>query len=111
MAIRIGIAIFSGLAASSLFFPIRKYLLEWSYPWDLVSTAAVFVVAMGLAAFFANRDSAVAKTVRSLMSGNTVKGTMTGKIDGLETKESPAEVLSGNDIKGDANFQIKNTKL
>lgn len=105
-----GINILLGVAASIIFYPTQKYLLEWPYPWDLVSTGAVLVVTIGLASYLMRRKQSANKS--QILSDIEAKSGMKARIDNLETKETPARVLSNLKVEGGhADFEIKDTKL
>lgn len=104
-------SIFVGVAASALFYLIQKYLLGWPYPWDIISTAAVLLAAALLAALLTRAPSNAPKEGTSILSNiETGKG-MNATIDGLETREPPDKILSNLNVEGDAEFEIKNTKI
>jgi len=109
--VKLGREIGVAIAASAIFFGIERYLLNWPYPWDLVSLAVVFAVSIAVAFLYPKKDGDGAKPSVRIMSGNEVTGDMTGRIDGLETKGPSSETLSDNTVGGNANFEIKNSKF
>lgn len=103
--------IFIGLASAAAFFLIQKYLLDWKYPWDLVSTIAVFAASCAFALFFQKWTFGKGDEDKRIMSGNRVQGSMKGNIEDSEIISPTPSVLSDNKIGGDAEFQINNSKI
>lgn len=109
MGIRIGILV--GVASAAAFFLIQKYLLGWPYPWGIIATFAVLVVSTTLAAFLNKTAAGKLRSDAEIMSNIEVERGMKATIDGLETAETPANLLSDIKVGGDAEFTIKNTRL
>ena len=101
-----------GVAASILFYPVQKYLLEWPYPWDIVSTFGVLIVTIGLVALVTKRVPEGREKGTAIMSDVDADRGMKARIDGLEMSQPPSDVLSRVKVKGgNADFEIKDTKL
>lgn len=109
MAVLVGILI--SLAAATAFFFIEPYLTELDQLWRLVGTVVVFVIFAGLAMLFHKKSPGEKSEGTDIISDNEVEKDMTAKINGLETKQSATKVLSGNKVGGNADFEIKNSKL
>lgn len=109
MGIRASILV--GVASSALFYLVQKYFLGWTYPWDIIATAVVLFSAVILAAFLTKNTSSAPKKRTSIMSDIEAKQDLKAKTDGLETKESPEKFLSNLKVDGNAEFDIKDTKI
>ncbi|MGJ4962953.1 hypothetical protein [Bradyrhizobium sp. HKCCYLRH3061] len=108
---KIAIDFFVSLAAAAVFFLTQNYLLSWSRPWDIVATAVVFIVSLGLALRFNKNASSAAITAEGVMSGNRVQEDMKASIEGSSASRPTAKVLSGNTVGGNADFKIKDSDL
>lgn len=109
MAILVGILI--SLAAATAFFFIEPYLLELDQSWRLAGTAVVFVTSAGLAMLFHKKRAGEKPGGTDIISDNEVEKDMTAKVNGLETTQPATKVISGNKVGGNADFEIKNSKL
>ncbi len=108
----IWVGIFISVAAAALFFFVEPYLLRLDTLWRLVGTAGVFLVSTALAVYLSRKDSASAVGSGSVLSGNEIRRGLKARIEGTELSESPTgRILSGNKIGGDADVDIKNSKL
>ena len=105
------VGVLASLAAAAVFFFIEPYLLELDQSWRLVGTVVVFVASAGLAMFFHKKSSGEKPDGSAIISDNVVKKDMTAKISGLETTQPANKVLSGNKVSGNADFEIKDSKL
>lgn len=104
-------SIFVGVGASAIFFLVQRYLIVSRFPWDVLFTLGVFLAATALAVVFSKRVPRARKEGMSILSDIEAKRGMKAKIDKLETKGPPEKVLSDIKVEGDAEFEIKNTKL
>jgi len=110
-AMNVAMNFFVSLAAAAVFFVLQNYLLNWSRPWDIIATAVVFTVSLGLALRFNQNASSAAGTAEGVMSGNKVAKDMKASIEGSSAARSAANVMSGNAVGGNADFKIKDSNL
>ncbi len=86
---RVWIDIMIAVAAAAVFFLIEKYLLEWPYPWNVISSISVFVVAAALAFILRRKNADETKRGANIMSNNDVQKDMNASIDGGKATQPP----------------------
>jgi hypothetical protein len=106
------VGILTSIAASAVFFWLEPRLLAMGEPWRLITTAAIFLISIGLALYLNRKNSGQSGARGTMLSDNEIGKGLKARIEEVDLSQpSDVKIASSNKVGGSADIEIKNSKL